>query len=170
MKSKNTPKDNTLIFSEGDRISGIVTDIRDYGCLVEVENGIKGLIMVSEMSWLNHNIHPSQLLSIGENIEVFVLDYDNTRKKLSLSLKRCQPNPWEQFASKYKDNDTLTGTIESITTIGIFVKLDDGVKGHIFPMDISENLEIEKLSKGDQLEVTIISIDSERERIFLKTR
>nr|WP_319397449.1 S1 RNA-binding domain-containing protein [uncultured Carboxylicivirga sp.] len=170
MKSENTPKDNTLIFSEGDRINGIVTDIRDYGCLVEVENGIKGLIMVSEMSWLTHNIHPSKLLSVGDPIEVYVLDFNNTRKTLSLSLKRCQPNPWEQFASKYKVMDTLTGTIESITNIGIFVILNDGVKGHIFPMDISENLEIEKLSKGDQLEVTILSIDSDRERIFLKPR
>ncbi len=170
MKSELSPSDGTLNYSEGDLVNGFVTEIRDYGCLVEVENSIKGIIYVSELSWLNHNIHPSHLLSVGDPIEAYVLDFNNTRKDLSLSLKRCQPNPWEQFASKYKVKDTITGTIDGITTIGVFVKLDGGVSGHIFPMDIPEQLEMEKLSKGDELEVIILSIDSDRERIFLKPR
>lgn len=162
-------KNIALRYNEGDRIKGRVTEIKDYGCFVEVEEGIQGLIMVSEIDWLVKNCHPSKYVSVGDEIEVMVIDVNERRQTLSLSLKECQPNPWEQFAQRYKKQDTLIGTIDSITNIGLFIKLEGGITGHVFPMDMG-NVNIEELNKGDEINVVILNIESDRERISLKVK
>lgn len=156
----------------GKRLSGHVTNITDYGCFVEIEEGIEGLVHVSEMDWTNKNVNPNKVVHLGQEVEVIVLDIDGDRRRISLGLKQCTPNPWEEFAAKHQKSDKITGKIKSITDFGIFIGLDGGIDGLIHLSDVSWN-EVEaqeavrKFQKGDELETVILAIDAERERISL---
>lgn len=155
----------------GTRMRGKVTNIADYGCFVEIESGVEGLVHVSEMDWTNKNIHPSKVVQLGDEVEVVVLDIDQERRRISLGIKQCQANPWQDFASKHNKGDKLVGKIKSITDFGIFVGLDGGIDGLVHLSDISwnENNEetLRKFKKGDEVEAVILLIDPERERISL---
>jgi small subunit ribosomal protein S1 len=156
----------------GKRLTGKVTNITDYGCFVEIEEGIEGLVHVSEMDWTNKNINPNKVVHLGQEVEVIVLDIDSDRRRISLGLKQCTPNPWEEFASHHQKNDKISGKIKSITDFGIFIGLDGGIDGLIHLSDVSWNeaeaLEaVRKFQKGDELETVILAIDAERERISL---
>lgn len=156
----------------GKRLSGHVTNITDYGCFVEIEEGIEGLVHVSEMDWTNKNVNPNKVVHLGQEVEVIVLDIDGDRRRISLGLKQCTPNPWEEFASKHQKGDKITGKIKSITDFGIFIGLDGGIDGLIHLSDVSWNETeaqeaVRKLQKGDELETIILAIDAERERISL---
>jgi small subunit ribosomal protein S1 len=156
----------------GKRLTGKVTNITDYGCFVEIEEGIEGLVHVSEMDWTNKNINPNKVVHLGQEVEVIVLDIDSDRRRISLGLKQCTPNPWEEFASHHQKNDKISGKIKSITDFGIFIGLDGGIDGLIHLSDVSWN-EVEaqeavrKFQKGDEMETVILAIDAERERISL---
>jgi small subunit ribosomal protein S1 len=158
-------------YPEGARLLGKVTNLADYGCFVELEEGVEGLVHVSEMDWTNKNVHPSKLVHIGQEVEVMVLDIDEERRRISLGMKQCQPNPWENFAATHNKGDRVTGTIKSITDFGIFIGLDGGIDGLVHLSDISwsETGEeaIRKYSKGDEIETVVLSVDAERERISL---
>lgn len=153
------------------RLFGKVTNIADYGCFVEIEEGVEGLVHVSEMDWTNKNIHPSKVVQLGDESEVIVLDIDEERRRISLGIKQCHPNPWEEFASKHNKGDKISGKIKSITDFGIFIGLDGGIDGLVHLSDISWNEDnedaIRKYKKGDEVETTILVIDPERERISL---
>ncbi|MDX1901371.1 MAG: 30S ribosomal protein S1 [Gammaproteobacteria bacterium] len=156
----------------GKRLSGRVTNITDYGCFVEVEEGIEGLVHVSEMDWTNKNVNPNKVVHLGQEVEVIVLDVDSERRRISLGLKQCSPNPWEEFATNHKKGDHISGKIKSITDFGVFIGLDGGIDGLIHLSDISWNETeaeemIRKFQKGDELQTTILAIDAERERISL---
>lgn len=156
----------------GKRLSGHVTNITDYGCFVEIEEGIEGLVHVSEMDWTNKNVNPNKVVHLGQEVEVIVLDIDGDRRRISLGLKQCTPNPWEEFAARHQKNDKISGKIKSITDFGIFIGLDGGIDGLIHLSDISWNEAegqeaIRKYQKGDELETIILAIDAERERISL---
>ncbi len=161
----------TARFPEGARLSGRVTNLTDYGCFVELEEGVEGLVHVSEMDWTNKNIHPSKVVSLGEEVEVQVLDIDEDRRRISLGIKQCKSNPWEDFSSKFNKGDKISGSIKSITDFGIFIGLDGNIDGLVHLSDISWNEAgeeaVRKYKKGDELETVILSIDSERERISL---
>ncbi len=153
------------------RIFGTVTNIADYGCFVEIEPGVEGLVHVSEMDWTNKNIHPSKVVHVGDEVEVMVLDIDDERRRISLGLKQCTPNPWEAFAEAHQKGDVVTGTIKSITDFGIFVGFDEGHDGLIHMSDISwtetpEDI-VKEYKKGDEIEAIVLYIDTERERISL---
>ena len=158
-------------YPEGTRIFGKVTNIADYGCFVEVEEGVEGLVHVSEMDWTNKNIHPTKIVQLGDEIEVMVLDIDEERRRISLGIKQCNANPWEEFASGYKKGDHVTGKIKSITDFGVFVGLDGGIDGLVHLSDLSWNETgddvIRKFKKGEELETVVLSVDAERERISL---
>ncbi len=158
-------------YPEGARLLGKVTNLADYGCFVELEEGVEGLVHVSEMDWTNKNVHPSKLVHVGQEVEVMVLDMDQERRRISLGMKQCQPNPWENFAATHNKGDHVTGTIKSITDFGIFIGLDGGIDGLVHLSDISwhETGEdaIRKYSKGDEIETVVLSVDAERERISL---
>ncbi len=153
------------------RLYGKVTNIADYGCFVEIENGVEGLVHMSEMDWTNRNVHPSKIVSVGDEVEVMVLDIDESRRRISLGMKQCQMNPWEEFAATNKKGDSVKGNIKSITDFGIFVGLPGNIDGllHLSDLSWSEPGEdaVRKFSKGDEIEAVILAIDPERERISL---
>lgn len=156
----------------GKRLSGQVTNITDYGCFVQIEEGIEGLVHVSEMDWTNKNVNPNKVVHLGQVVDVIVLDIDGDRRRISLGLKQCTANPWEEFANHHQKGDKISGKIKSITDFGIFIGLDGGIDGLIHLSDVSWN-EVEaqeavrKFQKGDELDTVILAIDAERERISL---
>jgi small subunit ribosomal protein S1 len=161
----------TRRYPEGTRLFGKVTNIADYGCFVEIEEGVEGLVHVSEMDWTNKNIHPSKVVAMGDEVEVMVLDIDEERRRISLGIKQCQMNPWDEFSATHKKGDHVTGQIKSITDFGIFIGLDGGIDGLVHLSDISwdESGEeaLRRYKKGDELETVVLSVDPERERISL---
>lgn len=164
--------DITNRYPIGQRLSGRVTNITDYGCFVEIEEGIEGLVHVSEMDWTNKNVNPNKVVHLGQEVEVVVLDIDGERRRISLGLKQCTQNPWEVFAATHQKGDKISGKIKSITDFGIFIGLEGGIDGLIHLSDISWNETaaeeaIRKHQKGDELETVILAIDAERERISL---
>jgi small subunit ribosomal protein S1 len=164
-------EDITRRYPEGTRLFGKVTNLTDYGCFVEIEEGVEGLVHVSEMDWTNKNIHPSKVVQLGDEVEVMVLDIDAERRRISLGMKQCQPNPWEEFAATHNKGDKVSGNIKSITDFGIFIGLDGGIDGLVHLSDISWNEAGEEavhtFKKGDEVEAVILAIDPERERISL---
>ena len=158
-------------YPEGTRLFGRVTNIADYGCFVEIEEGVEGLVHVSEMDWTNKNIHPNKVVQLNDEVEVMVLDIDEDRRRISLGIKQCMANPWEDFATSYKKGDHVTGAIKSITDFGVFVGLDGGIDGLVHLSDLSWNEPgedtIRRYKKGDELETVVLSVDAERERISL---
>ncbi|OGT33257.1 MAG: 30S ribosomal protein S1 [Gammaproteobacteria bacterium RBG_16_51_14] len=163
--------DLTRRYPEGARLRGKVTNLADYGCFVELEEGVEGLVHVSEMDWTNKNVHPSKLVNIGDEVDVIILDIDEERRRISLGMKQCQPNPWEQFAATHNKGDRVVGIIKSITDFGIFIGLDGGIDGlvHLSDVSWSDNAEeaIRNFSKGEELETVVLAVDAERERISL---
>jgi len=155
----------------GSRVKARVTNLTDYGCFAEIESGIEGLVHVSEMDWTNKNVHPSKVVQIGDEIEVMILDIDEERRRISLGMKQCQPNPWEQFATTHKKGDRLSGKIKSITDFGVFIGLDGGIDGLVHLSDLSWDepgeVAVKNFSKGDEVEAQVLSVDPERERIAL---
>ncbi|VAW90853.1 SSU ribosomal protein S1p [hydrothermal vent metagenome] len=158
-------------YPEGKRLFGKVTNIADYGCFVEIEDGVEGLVHVSEMDWTNKNIHPSKVVQLDDEAEVIVLDIDEERRRISLGMKQCQDNPWEAFAAIHNKNDKVSGQIKSITDFGIFIGLDGGIDGLIHLSDISWNDTgedvVRNYKKGQDLEAVVLAVDPERERISL---
>ena len=158
-------------YPEGARVMATVTNLTDYGCFAEIEEGVEGLVHVSEMDWTNKNIHPSKVVSVGDETEVVVLDIDQERRRISLGIKQCRPNPWESFSVAHAKSDTITGTIKSITDFGIFIGLEGGIDGLVHLSDISWNepgeTAVRRYSKGEEVETIILSVDPERERISL---
>ena len=158
-------------YPEGSRLFGKVTNITDYGSFVEIEEGIEGLVHVSEMDWTNKNIHPSKVVQVGDEVEVMILDIDSERRRISLGMKQCKANPWEEFAATHNKSDTVKGTIKSITDFGIFVGLDGGIDGLIHLSDLSWSRPGEEavrdFKKGDEIEAVVLAVDAERERISL---
>jgi len=153
------------------RLTGKVTNITDYGCFVEIEKGVEGLVHVSEMDWTNKNIHPSKVVQLGTEVEVMVLDIDEERRRISLGLKQCKANPWEAFAASHQKADKVIGKIKSITDFGIFIGLEGGIDGLVHLSDIAwnENGEdaVRRYKKGDEIEALVLAVDPERERISL---
>ncbi len=158
-------------YAEGTRLKGKVTNLADYGCFVEIEEGVEGLVHVSEMDWTNKNIHPSKVCNVGDEVEVMVLDIDPERRRISLGMKQCSQNPWEVFSATHNKGDKVKGNIKSITDFGIFIGLEGGIDGLIHLSDISWNStgedEITNFKKGDELEAVVLAVDPERERISL---
>ncbi|VAW95428.1 SSU ribosomal protein S1p [hydrothermal vent metagenome] len=158
-------------FPEGTRLNGKVTNIADYGCFVEIEDGVEGLVHVSEMDWTNKNIHPSKVVQLSDAVDVVVLDIDQERRRISLGMKQCQANPWEHFAATHNKNDKVSGNIKSITDFGIFIGLDGGIDGLVHLSDITWNDTgedaVRNFKKGDEIEAVVLSVDPERERISL---
>lgn len=158
-------------YPQGARLFGKVTNIADYGCFVEIEDGVEGLVHVSEMDWTNKNVHPSKLVQLGDEVEVMVLDIDEERRRISLGIKQCQANPWEEFAATHNKNEKITGKIKSITDFGIFVGLDGSIDGLVHLSDISWSQPgeeaVRNYKKGDDIEAMILAVDPERERISL---
>ncbi len=158
-------------YPESTRVFGKVTNIADYGCFVEIEEGVEGLVHVSEMDWTNKNIHPSKIVNLGDEVEVMVLDIDEERRRISLGIKQCALNPWDEFAVTHKKGDHVSGKIKSITDFGIFIGLDGGIDGLVHLSDISWDeageQALRRYKKGDELETVVLSVDPERERISL---
>lgn len=153
------------------RIFGKVTNIADYGCFVEIEEGVEGLVHVSEMDWTNKNVNPSKIVNVGDEVEVMVLEIDEDRRRISLGVKQCQSNPWAEFSVTYNKGDAISGTIKSITDFGIFIGLPGGIDGLVHLSDISWDLEgeeaVRNFRKGEDVQATILAVDPERERISL---
>ena len=158
-------------YPEGTRLTGRVTNLTDYGCFVEIEEGVEGLVHVSEMDWTNKNIHPSKVVNVGDVVEVMVLDIDEERRRISLGLKQCKSNPWQQFAETHNKGDRVEGKIKSITDFGIFIGLDGGIDGLVHLSDISWNVAgeeaVREYKKGDEIAAVVLQVDAERERISL---
>ena len=158
-------------YPEGTKVMARVTNLADYGCFAELEDGIEGLVHVSEMDWTNKNIHPSKVVQVGDEVEVMVLDIDTGRRRVSLGIKQCFQNPWEAFSEKYSKGDRITGNIKSITDFGIFIGLDGNIDGLVHLSDLSWQIEGEEavraFNKGDEVSAVILAIDAERERISL---
>ncbi|WP_347985868.1 30S ribosomal protein S1 [Methylomonas sp. AM2-LC] len=158
-------------YPAGSRVFGKVNNLTDYGCFVEIEEGVEGLVHVSEMDWTNKNVNPSKVVQLGDEVEVMVLEIDEERRRISLGMKQCRSNPWDEFAATHNKNDKISGKIKSITDFGIFIGLDGGIDGLVHMSDISwnENDEeaIRNYKKGDEVETVILAVDSERERISL---
>jgi len=158
-------------YPENAKVKAVVTNLTDYGCFAELEEGVEGLVHVSEMDWTNKNIHPSKVVQLGDEIEVMVLDIDEERRRISLGLKQCQQNPWDAFAESYKKGDRISGNIKSITDFGIFIGLDGEIDGLVHLSDISWDepgeQAVRQYTKGDKIDTVILSIDPERERISL---
>ncbi|HDK7282345.1 TPA: 30S ribosomal protein S1 [Cronobacter sakazakii] len=158
-------------YPEGTRLTGRVTNLTDYGCFVEIEEGVEGLVHVSEMDWTNKNIHPSKVVNVGDVVEVMVLDIDEERRRISLGLKQCKANPWQQFAETHNKGDRVEGKIKSITDFGIFIGLDGGIDGLVHLSDISWNVAgeeaVREYKKGDEIAAVVLQVDAERERISL---
>ncbi|MCP3700981.1 MAG: 30S ribosomal protein S1 [Aliivibrio sp.] len=158
-------------YPESTKLTGRVTNLTDYGCFVEIEEGVEGLVHVSEMDWTNKNIHPSKVVNVGDEVEVMVLDIDEERRRISLGVKQCTQNPWDAFAGQFAKGEKVNGVIKSITDFGIFIGLDGNIDGLVHLSDLSWNEAgeeaVRKYKKGDEIETTILSIDPERERISL---
>ncbi|RMM46079.1 hypothetical protein ALQ77_04799 [Pseudomonas corrugata] len=158
-------------YPESTRVTARVTNLTDYGCFAELEEGVEGLVHVSEMDWTNKNIHPSKVVQVGDEVEVMVLDIDEERRRISLGIKQCKSNPWEDFSGQFNKGDKISGTIKSITDFGIFIGLDGGIDGLVHLSDISWNEvgeeAVRRFKKGDELDTVILSVDPERERISL---
>ncbi len=158
-------------YPEGSRVQAKITNLTDYGCFAELEEGVEGLVHVSEMDWTNKNVHPSKIVNLGDEVEVMVLDIDEERRRISLGIKQCQQNPWDAFASQYAKGDKIAGSIKSITDFGIFIGLEGNIDGLVHLSDISWNETgeeaVRNYKKGDEIETVILSIDPERERISL---
>jgi small subunit ribosomal protein S1 len=161
----------TRRYPEGARLRGRVTNIADYGCFVELEEGVEGLVHVSEMDWTNKNVHPSKLVHVGDEVDVVILDIDAERRRISLGMKQCQPNPWEQFAATHNKSDRVKGVIKSITDFGIFIGLEGGIDGLVHLSDVSWTEEgeqvLRRFTKGEEIETVVLAVDAERERISL---
>jgi len=158
-------------YPTGTRLFGKVSNVTDYGCFVELEPGVEGLVHVSEMDWTNKNVNPAKMVQVGDEVEVMVLDVDEERRRISLGIKQTQANPWEAFAAIHKKNDRVSGQIKSITDFGIFIGLDGGIDGLVHLSDISwqgtgEDL-VRQFKKGDTVEAVVLAVDPERERISL---
>ncbi len=158
-------------YPENAVVKGRVTNLTDYGCFVEIEEGVEGLVHVSEMDWTNKNIHPSKVVQVGDEIDVMILDIDEERRRISLGIKQTQKNPWDVFAGSFTKGDRITGTIKSITDFGIFIGLDGGIDGLVHLSDISWNepgeSAVRNYQKGQEVSTVVLSIDPERERISL---
>jgi small subunit ribosomal protein S1 len=163
--------DITRRYPEGARVAATVTNLTDYGCFAEIEEGVEGLVHVSEMDWTNKNIHPSKVVNVGDQVEVMVLDIDEERRRISLGIKQCRSNPWEDFGIHHAKSDRISGKIKSITDFGIFIGLDGGIDGLVHLSDISWNepgeTAVRRFSKGEEIETVILSVDPDRERISL---
>ncbi|WP_422126895.1 30S ribosomal protein S1 [Thioalkalivibrio sulfidiphilus] len=155
----------------GSRLFGKVTNITDYGCFVEIEDGVEGLVHVSEMDWTNKNIAPNKMVAVGDEVEVMILDIDEERRRISLGIKQCKANPWDEFAATHNKGEKVSGVIKSITDFGIFVGLDGGIDGLVHLSDLSWNMEgeeaVRNYKKGDEIEAVVLAVDPERERISL---
>ena len=158
-------------YPQGTRLFGKVTNITDYGAFVEVEQGIEGLVHVSEMDWTNKNIHPTKVVQLGDEVEVMILEIDEDRRRISLGMKQCMSNPWDDFAINHKKGDKVRGQIKSITDFGVFIGLEGGIDGlvHLSDLSWSESGEdaVRRFKKGDEVEAVVLAIDVERERISL---
>ena len=158
-------------YPESSRLFGKVTNVTDYGAFVELEEGIEGLVHVSEMDWTNRNVHPNKVCHVGDEIEVMVLDVDSDRRRVSLGIKQCKANPWEEFAAIHKKGDQITGQIKSITDFGVFIGLDGGIDGLIHLSDLSWDETGEDVArnhnKGDEVTAVVLAVDADRERISL---
>ena len=163
--------DITRRYPVGSRLFGKVTNLTDYGCFVEIEEGVEGLVHVSEMDWTNKNVSPNKVVQLGDEVEVTVLEIDAERRRISLGMKQCKPNPWDEFAAKHNKGDKIVGNIKSITDFGIFIGLHGGIDGLVHLSDISWHATGEEAvrdyKKGDDIETVILAIDPERERISL---
>ncbi|HET7832371.1 MAG TPA: 30S ribosomal protein S1 [Gallionella sp.] len=158
-------------YPQGTRMFGKVTNLTDYGAFVEIEQGIEGLVHVSEMDWTNKNVHPSKVVSLGDEVEVMILEIDEQRRRISLGMKQCQSNPWDDFAHNHKKGDKVRGQIKSITDFGVFIGLEGGIDGLVHLSDLSWSQPGEEVvrnfKKGDEVEAVVLAIDVERERISL---
>ena len=158
-------------YPQGTRLFGKVTNLTDYGSFVEIEQGIEGLVHVSEMDWTNKNVHPSKVVQLGDEVEVMILDIDEDRRRISLGMKQCMPNPWDEFAANFQKGDKLSGAIKSITDFGVFVGLAGGIDGLVHLSDLSwaeqDEEAVRKYKKGDEVEAIVLAIDVEKERISL---
>jgi small subunit ribosomal protein S1 len=158
-------------YPAGTRLFGKVTNLTDYGAFVEIEPGIEGLVHVSEMDWTNKNIHPTKVVQVGDEVEVMVLEIDEERRRISLGIKQCKPNPWEEFAHNHQKGDKVRGQIKSITDFGVFVGLEGGIDGLVHLSDLSwtepGEVAVRRYKKGDEVEAVVLGIDVERERISL---
>ena len=158
-------------YPQGTRLFGKVTNLTDYGAFVEIEQGIEGLVHVSEMDWTNKNVHPSKVVALGDEVEVMILEIDEARRRISLGMKQCQSNPWDDFAINHKKGDKVKGQIKSITDFGVFIGLDGGIDGLVHLSDLSWTQPGEEMvrnyKKGDEVEAVVLAIDVERERISL---
>ncbi len=158
-------------YPQGTRMFGKVTNLTDYGAFVEIEQGIEGLVHVSEMDWTNKNVHPSKVVSLGDEVEVMILEIDEARRRISLGMKQCQSNPWDDFEINHKKGDKVKGQIKSITDFGVFIGLDGGIDGLVHLSDLSWSQPGEEVvrnfKKGDEVEAVVLAIDVERERISL---
>lgn len=158
-------------FPVGSSLEGKVTNLTDYGCFVEINEGVEGLVHVSEMDWTNKNIHPSKVVSVGDKVTVKVLEIDEERRRISLGLKQCKPNPWMEFATAHAKGDRVTGKIKSITDFGIFIGLDGGIDGLVHLSDISWQQSgedaVRDFKKGDEITAIVLQVDPDRERISL---
>ncbi len=158
-------------YPEGTKVRAKITNLTDYGCFAELEEGVEGLVHVSEMDWTNKNVHPSKIVQVGDELDVMVLDIDQERRRISLGIKQCQENPWDVFARSFNKGDKISGKIKSITDFGIFIGLDGNIDGLIHLSDISWNETgeeaVRNFKKGDELDTVILAIDPERERISL---
>ena len=158
-------------YPQGTRMFGKVTNLTDYGAFVEIEQGIEGLVHVSEMDWTNKNVHPSKVVALGDEVEVMILEIDEARRRISLGMKQCQSNPWDDFAINHKKGDKVKGQIKSITDFGVFIGLDGGIDGLVHLSDLSWSQPgeeaVRSYKKGDEVEAVVLAIDVERERISL---
>src|SRR5512143_741333 len=158
-------------YPQSTRLFGKVTNLTDYGAFVEIEQGIEGLVHVSEMDWTNKNVHPAKVVSLGDEVEVMILEIDEERRRISLGMKQCKANPWDDFAANHKKGDKVKGAIKSITDFGVFIGLEGGIDGlvHLSDLSWSEPGEeaVRKYKKGDEIEAMVLAIDTERERISL---
>jgi small subunit ribosomal protein S1 len=164
-------KDLARRYPQHTRLFGKITNIADYGCFVEIEDGVEGLVHVSEMDWTNKNVNPARVVSVGEEVEVMVIEIDEDRRRISLGIKQCKSNPWAEFAATFNRNDKVTGQIKSITDFGIFIGLDGGIDGLVHLSDISwEDVgedAVRNYKKGQEIDAAVLAIDAERERISL---
>ncbi len=164
-------KDLARRYPQQTRMFGKITNIADYGCFVEIEDGVEGLVHVSEMDWTNKNVNPARVVSVGDEVEVMVIEIDEERRRISLGIKQCKSNPWAEFAVTFNRNDKVAGQIKSITDFGIFIGLDGGIDGLVHLSDISWEVPgeeaVHNYKKGQEIEAAVLAIDSERERISL---
>jgi small subunit ribosomal protein S1 len=168
----NDPWSNVIErYPVGARMSGKVVSLTDYGAFIELEQGIEGLVHVSEMDWTNKNVHPSKVVQLGDEVEVMILEIDEERRRISLGMKQCLPNPWDDFAMNHKKGDKVRGAIKSITDFGIFIGLPGGIDGLVHLSDLSWSVSGEEakqnFKKGDEVEAVVLAIDTEKERISL---